>query len=271
VKSAKSVDNSSPSLGSLYYLLVIAILFLPIVLLIVFSFNDSTHLVFPLSGFTLAHYAGLFTNREMLEAVRTSVLLGLGSSLLATTLGAMGAIAVVRLRFPGRSFFLAIAALPLVIPYVILGVSLLILFNQVGIGLSAWSAGLAHVVVSVPYALLIISARLAGFPENLEEAAMDLGTTYWGALRRVTLPLSLPALVAAFLICFTISFDEFAISSFLVGTQPTLPVYLYSQLRFPTRLPLVVALSALLMVATMASIVLAEWLRRLGQTTPPAE
>ncbi|MCB9419620.1 MAG: ABC transporter permease [Ardenticatenaceae bacterium] len=255
------------SFGLLYFLFVAFILFLPIILLVIFSFNDSTKLVFPLRGFTLAHYQELGSNREMLEAVETSVLLGLGSSLLATILGTMGAIALARFKFPGRGLFTAVSALPLVIPYVILGVSLLIMFNQIGLKLSAWTAGLAHVVISIPYALLIISARMAGFPENLEEAAMDLGASYWGALLRVTIPISFPALVAAFLICFTISFDEFAISSFLVGTQPTLPVYLYSQLRFPTRLPLVVALSAILMVTTMAVMLLAEWLRRLGQTS----
>jgi len=192
-------------------------------------------------------------------------LLGLGSSLVATALGAMGAIAMVRYNFPGKSLFISVAAMPLVIPYVILGVSLLIMFHQVGVPLSAFAAGLAHVVISVPYALLVIASRLVGFPQNLEEAAMDLGCTYWGALLRVTIPISFPALVAAFLICFTISFDEFAIASFLVGTQPTLPVYMYSQLRFPTRLPLVVSMASILMTASMVMILLSEWLRRLGQ------
>jgi spermidine/putrescine transport system permease protein len=148
---------------------------------------------------------------------------------------------------------------------VILGVSALILYREIGIQLSAWAAGIMHVVISMPYALLIISARLAGFPKNLEEAAMDLGTTYWGALLRVTLPISLPSIIAAFLICFTISFDEYAISSFLVGTQTTLPVYLYSQLRFPKRLPIVVALAAILMVSSILLLVLSEWLRSYGQ------
>ena len=243
--------------GFFYFLFVLVILFLPILLLVIFSFNDSTNLVFPLRGFTLKHYSGLMENRELLRALRTSILLGLGTSLVSTILGTMGAIAVVRFNFPGKGFFTALATLPLVIPYVILGVSLLLLLSSLNIGLSAWAAGLAHVVISVPYAMLIIASRLAGFPNNLEEAAMDLGSSYWGALFRVTSPISFPALVAAFLISFTISFDEFAISNFLVGTQPTLPVYLYSQLRFPTRLPLVVALSALMLAA--------EWLRRLGQ------
>jgi len=250
---------------SLYFWLVVLILFLPIILLIIFSFNNSTSLVFPLKGFTLDWYRHLRENTEMLKTVRTSVFLGLGSSLLATILGTMGAIAVVRFDFPGKSAFVAVVALPLVIPYVILGVSLLIMYHSIGIHLSAWAAGLAHVVISMPYAMLIVGARLVGFPQNLEEAAMDLGATYWGALLRVTIPICSPALLAAFLLCFTISFDEFAIASFLVGTQPTLPVYLYSQLRFPTRLPLVVALASILMVVSMIIVLSSDWLRHGGE------
>jgi len=260
--------NKSISPGALYFALLLLLLYAPIFLLILFSFNNSTQLVFPLKGFTIKWFQQLLQTRELLEAVRTSVILALGSSLVATTLGAMGAIAVTRFKFAGRGVFTAIAAMPLVIPYVILGVSLLILYNEVGIRLSAWAAGAAHVVISLPYALLIIASRLVGFPANLEEAAMDLGTSYWGALLRVTIPICSPALVAAFLICFTISFDEFAIASFLVGTQPTLPVYLYSQLRFPSRLPLVVSLAAILMVISMVVILLAERLQSVGAAKP---
>ena len=261
--------NFKISPGSLYYWLVIGILFLPIILLIIFSFNDSTRLVLPLRGFTLRWYGELIKNTELHGAVRTSVLLALGSSSIATILGMMGALAIVRFQFPGRGVFIAAAAMPLVIPYVILGVSLLIMLHTLGVHLSAWTAGLAHVVISLPYALLVITARLVGFPQNLEEAAMDLGATYWGALRRVTLPIMSPALMAAFLICFTISFDEFAIASFLVGTEPTLPVYLYSQLRFPTRLPLVVSMAGILMTISMIMILLSEWLRRAGASAQP--
>jgi len=256
-----------PSLGSIYFLAVCTLLYLPITLLIIFSFNNSTTLVFPLKGFTLQWYGQLFENRELLKAVGNSLMIGVGSSLAATILGTMGAIAIVRFRLPGRSVFLAVAALPLVIPYVILGVSLLILFNEVGIPLSAFAAGLAHVIISIPYAMLIVASRLVGFPDNLEEAAMDLGASYWSALLRVTIPICSPALLAAFLLCFTMSFDEYAIASFLVGTDATLPVYLYSQLRFPTRLPMVVTLAAILMTITMAVMLISEWLRRAGQTS----
>jgi spermidine/putrescine transport system permease protein len=220
-----------------------------------------------LKGFTTNWYVEMTQNRELMKAVRVSILLGIGTAAVSTLIGTMGAIAIVRFNFPGRNIITAIGAMPLVIPYVILGVSSLILFKEIGIPLSAWAAGIGHVVVSIPYALLIIAARLVGFPKNLEEAAMDLGTTYWGALLRVTLPISLPSIIAAFLVCFTISFDEYAISSFLVGTQTTLPVYLYSQLRFPKRLPIVVALAAILMVSSILLLVMAEWLRGYGQTT----
>jgi spermidine/putrescine transport system permease protein len=239
-------------------------LYTPIILMIVFSFNNSTELVFPLKGFTLRWYLNLSGEQELLGTLRTSLLLGLGSGLVSTILATLGAIAVARFNFRGSGIFLSIVAMPLVIPYIILGVSLLILFNEAGIRLSAWAAGVGHVVIGLPYALLIVLSRLIGFPGNLEEAAMDLGTTYWGALLRVTIPISFPALIAAFLVSFTISFDEFAISSFLVGTDPTLPVYIYSQLRFPTRLPLVIALSAILMIASMLVLLLADWILRLG-------
>jgi spermidine/putrescine transport system permease protein len=249
---------------AIYFWFVAAVVFLPVVLLIIFSFNNSTRLVFPLSGFTTRWFQQLPNNPELLGAFRTSIVLAFCSSLIATTLGAMGAIAIVRYDFALKGAFVGVAAMPLVIPYIILGVSTLIMLNQVGVPLSAWTAGLAHVVISFPYALLVIGSRLVGFPNNLEEAAMDLGATYWGALRRVTLPIAAPALVAAFLLCFTISFDEFSIASFLVGTQPTLPVYMYSQLRFPTRLPLVVALAAILMLVSMCIVLVSEWLRRVG-------
>lgn len=255
------------NVGAIYFWILALLLYLPIVLLIIFSFNDSIHLVFPLKGFAVDSYISLAQNRELIDAVQVSLFLGLGTAVVSTILGTMGAIAIVRFDFPGRNAITALGALPLFIPYVILGVSSLILFKEIGISLSAWAAGIAHVIVSIPYALLIVSARLVGFPQSLEEAAMDLGTTYWGALFRVTLPISLPSIIAAFLVSFTISFDEYAISSFLVGTQTTLPVYLYSQLRFPTRLPTVVALAAILMVGSILILFLAEWLRGSGEKT----
>lgn len=248
-----------------YFALFVLFLYIPIFLLIVFSFNDSQLLVFPLKGFTTRWYSSLAGADELLSAVFNSIVLGLVSSFVATILGAMAAIGIVRLQFPGRGLFLTVASLPLVIPYVVLGVALLIFFDQVGIQLSLWTVGAAHVVINLPYVMLVVAARLVGFDPSLEEAAMDLGANYWITLTRVTLPIAAPALLAAFLMSFTTSFDEFALSFFLIGSETTLPVYLYSQLRFPSRLPLVVTLAAVVMVISILAVLFAEWLRRRGQ------
>ncbi len=257
-------ERAFVSFGFGYYLLLAFFLYLPILLLVLFSFNDSTLLVFPLKGFTLKWYQNLLNARELLQAVRNSLVVGLVSSFIAVILGGMAAVAIARFNFPGRSFFLAISSLPLVIPYVVLGVALLLLFAQWNVELSLVTVAAAHTVINVPYVMLIVAARLAGFEQNLEEAAMDLGATYWGTLMRVTLPISAPALIAAFLSSFTTSFDEFALAFFLTGTDNTLPVYLYSQLRFPSRLPLVVSLAAIIMLVSVVIIVFSEWLRRVG-------
>lgn len=251
--------------GGWYFALALLFLYLPIGLLILFSFNDGIAMVFPLKGFTLKWYGELLEARELLEAVQNSLILALVSSLVSTVFGTMAAIGITRFDFPGRGLFLSIASLPLVIPYVVLAVALLLLFRGWNIELSLWTVGAAHVVVNIPYVMLIVAARLAGFEQNLEEAAMDLGSTYWGTLMRVTLPISAPALVSAFLSSFTTSFDEFALAVFLTGNENTLPVYLYSQLRFPSRLPLVVTLAAILMVGSAGLILFSEWLRRVGQ------
>ena len=216
-------------------------------------------------GFTLKWYAALLDAQELLKAVRNSIFLGLASSLVSTALGTMAALGIMRFRFRGRGLFLAVASMPMVIPYVVLGVALLILFGSLGIELSLWTVGVGHVVISIPYVVLIVAARLAGFPASLEEAAMDLGATYWMTLARVTLPISAPAIAAAFLTSFTTSFDEFAVSFFLIGRQATLPIYLYSQLRFPNRLPIIVTLAAIVMVSSIGILVLSEWLRRKDQ------
>ncbi|NLX37420.1 MAG: ABC transporter permease [Chloroflexi bacterium] len=254
-----------PSLGALYYALLALFMYLPIVVLVVFAFNDSPLMVFPLKGFTLQWFRALGQATEMLKALRNSLLLGITSSLVATLLGTMAAIATMRYRFALKGLFLAVASMPLVIPYVVLGVALLILFSTVGVPLSLFTVGVGHVIISVPYVMLIVAARLAGFPASLEEAAQDLGASYWLTLWRVVLPIAAPAIMSAFLTSFTTSFDEFAVSFFLTGTDTTLPVYVYSQLRFPNRLPIVVTLSAIVMVCSVALLLLAEWLRTRGE------
>src|SRR5690349_3341522 len=174
----------------------------------------------------------------------------------------MVAVLAARYSFRGKLLLIGLAELPLVIPYIVLGVALLLLFAALGVQRSLWTVGLAHTVVALPYTALIIMARLAGFDQRLEEAAMDLGADYLTTLRRIVLPLAAPAMLSAALTAFTVSFDEFALALFLTGNEPTFPVYLFSQLRFASRLPMLIALAVLLMLGTLLLVLIAERLRR---------
>lgn len=267
------MNKARPSiLGSTYFVLMAIFLYLPIFILIMFSFNDATILAFPLKGFTLDWYRQLGNARELLIAARNSIWVGVISSFIAVFLGSLAAIALTKRHMPARNAFLGLASVPLVMPSIVLGVAMLVFFRKVlGLDLNMWLIAAAHVLVSIPSTILIVMARLADFSYNLEEAAMDLGANYWTTLIRVTLPISLPALVAAFLTAFTTSFDEYAMTTLITGTDTTLPVYLYSLLRFPRRLPVAVAMGSIIMIVSAILVVVAEWLRRLETTHTPKE
>jgi spermidine/putrescine transport system permease protein len=245
-----------------WYWVVVGLLYLPILILFVFSVNANTTLTFPLRGLTLEWYGRLLRTPALLHAVGNSLVVAVGSSLVATLLGSFVAVLLSRFQFRGRGLLTAVAVLPLIVPYVVLAVALLILFRAVGIPLSLLTVGAAHVVVALPYTALIILARLAGFEPELEDAAMDLGASYPTTVRLVVLPIAAPAIVSAWLTAFTVSFDEFALALFLAGRDPTFPVYLYGQLRFATTLPVLIATAVLLMAATLTLLVAAEAIRR---------
>ena len=251
-----------PLLLSGYYFALVALLYLPIGVLFLFSINANTTLSFPLQGLTLGWYQKLFAAEPVLRSARNSLVVAAGSSFAATLLGTMVALLFLRYDFRSKYFLVALAVLPLIVPFVVLGVALLLLFSTLHIGRSLWTIGVAHTVVGLPYALLIVLSRLAGFDPQLEEAAMDLGANYPTTLRRIVLPIIAPAMVSAWLTAFTVSFDEFALALFLAGTEPTFPVYLFSQLRFANRLPIMIALAVLLMIGTLTLVFIAERIRR---------
>ena len=245
-----------------YYWLMIGLLYLPIAVLFVFSMNANTTLTFPLKGFTTDWYAKVFSTPALLRAIGNSLIVAIISSVGATVLGSMLAVVLSRFEFRGRGILTGLAVLPLIVPYVVLAVALLILFHAVGIQLSLVTIGVAHVIVALPYTTLIVLARLIGFDRQLEDAAMDLGATYPATIRLVILPIAAPAIVAAWLTAFTVSFDEFALALFLAGRDPTFPVYLYGQLRFAQTLPVLIATAVLLMAVTIALLVVADTVRR---------
>lgn len=243
------------------YLGILALLYLPILILFVFSFNAGTTLSFPLSGFTLDWYAAVVGNAPLLNAARNSLVVAVGSASAATLIGCLVAVAVLRFDFRGRRLLLAMAGLPLVVPFVVMGVAFFLLFVALDLPRSLLTVAVGHSVIAIPYATLIVLARLGGLDPALEDAAMDLGATYPATLRRVVLPLMGPSLLSAWLTCFIVSFDEIALAIFLVGGDPTFPVFLYGQLRFAQRLPILLAMAVLLMVGTVALTLIALRLR----------
>ncbi len=259
-RGAIGVGRTRVPLGP-FYAGILILLYLPIGVLFVFSFNAGTTLSFPLEGITLDWYASVLDDTAILEAARNSLVVGIGSASLATVFGAMVAIAVLRFRFRGRRALLALAGMPLVVPFVVLGVAFFLLFVAVDVPRSLLTVGIGHTVIAIPYATLILLSRLGGLDPALEDAAMDLGATYPATLRRVVLPLMAPTVLSAWLTCFIVSFDEIALAIFLVGGDPTFPVFLYGQLRFAQRLPVLIAMAVLLMIGTVALTLVALRLR----------
>jgi spermidine/putrescine transport system permease protein len=241
---------------------MLVFLYFPIGLLFVFSLNTGTLLTFPIRGITLDWYAQAFGNSALLNAARNSVLVGIGSACVATALGLGISIAVTRFRFRARLGLIALAGLPLIVPFVVLGVALFLLLNFADLPRSLVAIAVGHTVIALPFATLILLSRMIGLDPALEDAAMDLGATYPETLRRVVLPLIGPTLLSAWLTCFIVSFDEVAIALFLAGSDPTFPVFLYGQLRFAQRLPMLIAMAVLLMLVTVALTLVAFRLRQ---------
>ena len=252
----------------LYAMAYLAFLYVPVLVLPVFSFNDSAFIAFPLSGFTTRWYAGLAADSAMQQALFNSLKVASAAALLSTLLGLLAAKAVTRYRLRGQNAALGLISLPLFIPDIVLGISLLLLLGTLDLPLSLASVVLGHLLICMPFSLTVLIARFEGFDRHLEEASADLGEDAWMTFWRVTFPLMLPGIVASLLLTFITSFDEFLVAYFLSGTEATLPVYIWGQLRFPARLPLVLALGAIILTASVGLVILAERLRNLGVKKP---
>jgi spermidine/putrescine transport system permease protein len=248
-----------------FFCLVVIFLYAPIVILLIFSFNDSAVPTFPLSGFTFRWYRAFLENADLRSALETSAIIAALSSIGAVVLGILASIALTRRRFRGKAAVSALLLSPLVIPYLVFGISLLLLFHQLGVPRSLLTVVIGHIVISLPYTILVLVPRLDQIDSTLEEAAFDLGATWLRTFRSITLPLIWPAVVSALLIAFTTSFDEYAVASFVVGTRVTFPIYLYSALRFPSQLPQVIAVAVVVLVVSLGVVIAAELGRRFAE------
>ena len=252
-----------PGLVPLILGLYIFVLYAPVLLIPLFSFNDSIYMNFPMKAFTTKWYALMAEDASLMKALWASVKIAVIAAVVSTILGFLAAKAMTRYRMRGRGVLFAFLLLPLIVPSIILGASLLSFFRQfMDVNLSLWTIGLSHILISIPFSMLVLMARLEGFDRNLEEASYDLGMSAWQTFRRVTLPLAMPGVLASLLLTFLVSFDEFLLAFFLSGNQATLPVYMYSLLRFPDFLPGVLALGSVILIASIVLIATAEWLRR---------
>jgi spermidine/putrescine transport system permease protein len=245
-----------------FFALVVLFLYAPILVLIVFSFNNSDVPTFPLSGFTLHWYRQFIANGDLRASLWTSAVIAGATSIGAVILGVLSSIALARRFFRGKPVVSALLLSPLVIPYLVFGIALLLLFHTMGVSRGIPTVVIGHIVITLPYTILVLVPRLEQIDVALEEAAYDLGAGPAVTFRTVTLPLILPAIVSAFLIGFTTSFDEYAVASFVVGTRATFPIYLYSALRFPSQLPQVIAVAVVVLSVSLLVVLGAEIGRR---------
>lgn len=236
-----------------------AFLYLPLVVLIVFSFNDNRSMTLPLKGFTLKWYEQFLSNGDMLEAIGNSFYVASLATCLTVVIGTAAAFALDRSEFPGKTTFRRLILLPLALPGIITGISMLNLFRVIGFNLSLETVILGHATALVAIVVTQVYARLQRFNRRLEEASSDLGARPWQTFFLVTLPNVRSAIIGSALLSFTLSFDEIPVTFFLTGRDNTLPMYIYSTLRRGIT-PEINAVGTVIVVLSLGLIVLSVWL-----------
>ncbi|MDR1588234.1 MAG: ABC transporter permease [Treponema sp.] len=265
MKKIRSLPAGKPRarrrLFPFYIGFILAVMYIPIVLVIVYSFNQS-RLSSVWSGFTLSWYADLFRDRSMFEALRNSFVLGILSSFAAAFIGTLGASGMTRARPAGGKVMEFLSILPIMTPEIILGMTFLAFFSLLSLPLGMLSLVIAHTAFCVPYVYLLVKARLAGLDKGYVEAARILGASDMRAFYDITLPLVLPAVISGMLISFAMSFDDVIISVFVTGVHTnTLPIKIYSQIKTGVT-PKTNALCTLLFALTVILCLVSAWLAR---------
>ncbi len=248
-------------------LLVFAYIYLPILILIIFSFNTQKINV-RWEGFTLHWYGELFRDQEVILATRNSLLIAFVSTIVSTVIGTLAALALQRYRFPGYTFSESLLYIPVIIPEIVMGISLLAFFALINMKLGLTTITLAHIAFNIPFVALVVRARLHGFDKSIEEAAMDLGAneiiTFW----RVTLPTIMPGVLSGALLAFTLSLDDYVITYFTAGPgSTTLPLRVFSMVRFAVT-PKVNALSTLWVIVVFLVLLIGQIVQKRQSQLP---
>ncbi len=264
-----AMSRNGKRLLVVFFGLFIVFLYLPTVLLLLFSFNNSTVIAFPITDLTTGFYEAAWQDDEIRKSLIASLQVAAGTAVVATALGVLVSYALARRSMRFKAGVSAIILLPLVVPTVVLGVSLLVLFRPqdpvIAVPLGLWAVLIGHVVIALPFCVLLLLPRIARIDKRLEEAAYDLGASGLTTFRRIILPLITPALIASLLVAFVVSIDEVVIASFVVQDQATYPVYLYSGLRLGGRVSLLMPVATVMIVLSFVLVLAAELIRRYGE------
>lgn len=237
--------------------LILGFLLAPLILIVLFSFHSSPALSFPFQGFSLRWYEDLWNNKELGKALVNSLNIAFFTALVTLLLGTGASLAWLRMSRWGRIGLELLTVTPIALPGLFLGVSLLVLFSQAAFQLSTITIIIGHVLLALPILIVAMKARLALFDPSLEEAARDLGANQKQTFGRVTLPIIAPTLISSAVLAFAVSFDEFVVTSFVAGTETTLPMYIWSMMR-RTVTPLINAVSTLALLFSIA-ILIGAW------------
>ena len=260
--TSHGTTNLKSRLLALHTLAIYLFLYVPIVIVVFFSFNRSRQVTL-WEGFSWRWYVDLWNDQVMQACIQNSLIVAVAATVIATVIGTLAALAMSGERFIGKRATAMLLLAPVIIPEIVVGASTLTFFSATHWHLSLLTVVIAHVTFSISYVVIVVRARLAGFDRSLEEAAMDLGATRLSMFWRVKLPLMAPGVIAAALLVFTLSIDDYVITSFVAGPQSiTLPLLIASKLRVKSDLPVVNAAATVLLAFTIVLILVAQRLLR---------
>lgn len=252
----------------LYVLAYCVFLYGPVLVLPLFSLNDAIYVAFPLKGFTWRWYGQLMSDARLHAALLNSASIAVIASVLSTSAGTLTAYTLTRRNSAMARLLTPGALIPLAIPGAVLGIGLLVVANAVGPGPSLIAITIGHIAICLPMTIVIMRGRFHAYSATIEEAATDLGASAWQVFIKISLPVVWPGVLSCLILSFTTSFDEFIVSYFLVGKQQTLPIFIWSSLRYADQLPKILALGTLVLLVSTMLVIWAELIQRRGYGAP---
>lgn len=256
------MNKRKPVFLTIYIIIFFLYIFSPLILIFIFAFNSGEGYNFPLRGATWHWFTEFFSDRTALRSIENSAIIALASATIATILGTGLTIGIIKGLIKFKTFLITVLLLPVLMPSLTIGIAALVFFRAINIPLGIPVVILSHVSISISYVFLIMMGRIEGTHLEIQEAAIDLGASWFGSIKDVLLPGLLPSILAGWLFAFMISWNEFIVTYFLIGTDVTLPIYIFSQLRFGIS-PKVNVISVLVTIFTLTVVILLAGSRKI--------